>query len=68
MTKPLLPQRAKYIGKSGPMGLKRGEIYVVEVFMRTGTITGQPIICVSKSGERNYYVPYKTMKKFQLQK
>lgn len=47
------------------MGLKTGETYAVEVFMRTGNVTRKPIICVSRVGDLHYFIPYKTMKKFQ---
>ena len=47
------------------MGLKAGETYAVEVFMRIGNVTHKPIICVSRVGDLNYFIPYKTMKKFQ---
>ncbi len=48
------------------MGLRTGETYTVEVFMRTGNITNHPIICVSMGGDYKYFIPYRTMKKFQL--
>ena len=47
------------------MGLKRGNCYIVEVFMRKGMLTRKPVICVSLSGEAEYYIPYKDMKRFQ---
>ena len=48
------------------MGLRVGETYTVDVFMRTGNITRCPIICVSMVGDHKYFMPYKSMKRFQL--
>lgn len=47
------------------MGLKSGEVYMVEVFMRTGNVTNHPILCVSRVGDYNYFIPYRSMKKLQ---
>ena len=47
------------------MGLKTGEQYVVEVFMRIGSTTRKPILCVSRVGDREYFIPYPTMKQLQ---
>lgn len=47
------------------MGLKRGSCYTVEVFMRNGTTTDRPVLCVSIAGETGYYIPYKDMSRFQ---
>ena len=61
----MTPERGRYLGREGLMGLHTGEQYLVEVFMRIGGISKAPIICVSRAGDREYFIPYKSMKKLQ---
>lgn len=55
----------RYLGKDGMMGLKKGEVYTVEVFIREGRLACTPIICVARAGDPQYYLPYRSMKRFQ---
>ncbi len=60
---PLMPSRARFIGDSGYMGLVNNRIYVVEIFIESGSIGICPKICVNARDDMSYCCKYPSMKK-----
>ena len=60
---PLLPDRARFTGDNGFMGLIKDKIYVVEIFIEGGSLGVRPKICVDARDNMSYCCKYTSMKK-----